>query len=74
MVDYLKPPFVYSRGRVDRIALIRQRQRVRHDGALESTWEEWDARELDASVTTFSVMPSGAGGLSETGLFVTLAI
>lgn len=74
MVDYLKPPFVYSRGRVDRIALIRQRQRVRDDGALESTWERWDARELDASVTTFSVMPSGARGLSETGLFVTLAI
>jgi len=74
VVDYLKPPFIYSSGRAKRIAVISQRQRIRPDGAFEPTWEEWEARELDASVTTFRLRPSGSRHLSETGLFVTLAI
>ena len=74
MVDYLKPPFVYSRGQVERIALLKQQQRALEDGSFGSTWGDWETRELDASGTRFRVSPADSRQLTDTGLFVTLAI
>jgi hypothetical protein len=73
IVDYLKPPFVYSRGQVERIRLVSQRQRVNSDGAIEGTWEGWQATDLEASVPRFRSRP-GVDHMSETGLLVTLAM